>query len=238
MFVDFYRDLIFYLEILAAIVATITFKKYKHTPCRYFLFLLWLTVFVETLGLLRFYNYYYPEHPVMMFFRNILGESRVASNFWIYNIFIPVSYLTYFVFFYAFLKQIYKKWVLAILILYVLVVAFSVLYRINSFNEGYLSEIDIAGALFYLVCYCLYFYELLHSNEVLKLYKSLPFWILTGALIFNLTTIPIFVFSEQLNYSNHYRVVLNISNIVLYGCFITGFIINARNLKNLKITNL
>ncbi|MCX2681497.1 hypothetical protein OOZ15_16205 [Galbibacter sp. EGI 63066] len=60
----------------------------------------------------------------------------------------------------------------------------------------------------------------------------MPFWIATGALVFNLMTIPIFVFSEQLNYSHqYYRGILNISNIVLYGCFIIGFIINARNQK-------
>ncbi|UNY98263.1 hypothetical protein MQE36_14370 [Zhouia spongiae] len=235
MFVDFYRDFIFYLEIIAAIVAIITYKKYRFTESRYFLYLLLITVLVETVGLIPFYNYYYPNHSIIRSLKSVLGKELVRTNIWLYNIFKIITYFIYLFFFYKILSAKNKKIALVLLYLFLLFALIDVMMNLNTFNSKYIPITRISGALIYMILSFLYFAEVMGDDRILTFHKTLPFWIIIGALIFNLATVPIFIFSKQLDFSQQtYRVILNLSNIILYGSFITGFITNARVQKGEK----
>ncbi|QLE02988.1 hypothetical protein HX109_15950 [Galbibacter sp. BG1] len=101
--------------------------------------------------------------------------------------------------------------------------------------KSWLGPHMYAGVLLTLGAIFLYLGTILKSDEILRFYKTLPFWITVGILFFNLVTMPIFIFAEQLNFTaSVYVYILVISNYVMYGCFITGFIVNAKNQKAIK----
>ncbi|MCM5662996.1 hypothetical protein [Galbibacter mesophilus] len=101
--------------------------------------------------------------------------------------------------------------------------------------KSWLGPHMYAGVLLTLGAIFAYLYTILKSDEILTFYKTLPFWITVGILFFNLVTMPIFIFARQLKFSAIvYEFILLISNYVMYGCFITGFVINAREKERLK----
>ena len=230
MFQDYFRDFIFYLEIMCAIVATITYKSYKNTPNKYFLHFFWLTVIVETIGLLRFYDYYYQDNGFIIFLNNIFPERFIEHNSWLYNIFKVITYYMYMNYLYKLINEKRAKRTISYLIgFFLIVVILDFIFNYNIFLIESLFWNRIAGSLMFLLCLFIYLFEVFNSNEVLTFHKTLSFWLLFGVLIFNLATVPIFIFSNRLGIVHPaYRFILSFSNIILYGFAIIGFILNHR----------
>ena len=233
MFQDYFRDFIFYLEIVCAIVASITYKSYKHTPSKYFLHFFWLTVIVETLGLIRFYDYYHPDNGFILFLNETFPKRFIENNLWLYNIFKVITYLIYLNFLYKLIKKSgRKKITLIFIVIFLIVVLFDFGFNYEILFTEYYFWNRIAGSLLFLLSLFIFLFEVFNSNEILTFHKTLNFWLLFGALIFNLTTVPIFIFSNQLGIVHPaYRTILSCSNIILYGSSIIGFIINYRIYK-------
>jgi len=123
-----------------------------------------------------------------------------------------------------------------------IVVSFSdLLISWDVFISQNLMTTRIVGGFLILISASIYLMEVLKSDKLLTFHKSLPFWITFGALIFYLTTIPIFIFKDYLYNSKSYAytIILNISNYFLYSCFIIGFILNAieynKNKRDIKL---
>jgi len=79
-----FRLFVPFSELLAAIIGTIYFYKYKHTHLKYFLFILWYIVLTEFTG------WYSSHYDVLGFF----DQDGIHYNLWMYNlmylIFFPV----------------------------------------------------------------------------------------------------------------------------------------------------
>ena len=89
-------------------------------------------------------------------------------------------------------------------------------------NQGYAF---VVGSLGLLVLILFHFYQLLNSNEVLIIKHKLSFWISTGLLLFYVGIIPLVLLTKTFAISTLSRNVILISlNIILYGCYIIGFI--------------
>ena len=208
---------VLFFELLASIVGTIYFYKYKHTYLKYFLLLLWYITLTEFTAL------YASENLVLGFF----NENGRHYNHWFYNL---LSIVTFPVLFYIYLKTVenkkYKLWIKIFILSFLTITLFNWLF-IQDFRFE-MSEIpDVIGSVFLIISILFYFIELLKSEKILLFHKTLLFWISVGLLLFYTGTIP---FSLKVN---GYALIPGIHNlfliiyvlaILMYSIFTFGFI--------------
>ena len=153
MSLDTFRLFVPFSELLAAIVGTIYFYKYKQTHLRFFLYILWYIVITELTGL------YTAKYNVLGFF----DEQGAHYNLWMYNL---LRIFTFSTIFYIYMKSIntkkYKQLIKIFLITYLILVV------INwSFIQSFIFEMSeipkIIGSLFVTITVIFYFIELLKS---------------------------------------------------------------------------
>lgn len=217
MSLDTFRSLIPFSELLAAIIGTIYFYKFKQTPLKYFLLILWYITLTEFTG------WYASEKNVLVFF----DENGIDYNYWLYN-------LLYFVFFnmvlFIYLKSIkkieHKFWIKIFIITYILISI------INwSFIQSFIFEMSnlpfVSGSIFLIISIIFYFIQLLKSEEIKRFEKKLLFWISIGLLLFHSGTIP---FSLKHNdYAlipgiHKLFLIIYVLSIIMYLVFTFGFI--------------
>lgn len=223
------KEYIYYLEILAALVATVTYRSYKFTSCKYFLPYLWFVVFVESFGQISKIYYDPGYNGLFEFLRTFMNEKYLDRNIWLMNIYDIVNYNFYLLFFYKIINgKRLKKWILLFIFLLWVTITVNLIDNDMDLNSWYLNYVMLVGASFIFICSVLYFLQIIREDMIFEVYRRLTFWLVIGMLFFQLACTPIFLFSKQLNFSAPvYNVILSISNYVLYGCFIIGFVINA-----------
>ena len=222
---------IYFIEIIAAFFATITYSRYRFTPNKYFLPYLWFVVLIETLAHIILFDkniksigYQFLIDKLKLIFPGNLLEHSI----WLINIYDIVTYNFYLFYFYLILKNNYfRRRIKFFIWLLNIVIIINLLIYGNRFNETYLIYTIITGSLLILICSGFYFSKVLKSNEIFVFYKTLTFWIIIGTLIFQLCVTPVTIFSSELEFSHYlYDYILSICNYILYGSFIVGFIIN------------
>jgi len=188
----------------AALVAAVYFwKSYKHTTQRYFLWFMIYVVCHEITG---------------YFFIKILK----SSNDFIYNIYTLISFGFYFYWFHLILRS--KKW-----LVYCLTFIFLSFFCFDIITKNFTTYLYtypiIVGAIAILILTTSYFIELISDDRVVNFIKAQRFWIVAGLLFFYIGLIPLLLFHEYLDYSsNQYGFIISSLNLVLYGCFIKGFL--------------
>ncbi len=237
MTIEFFRLGIYYIEIVAVFTAIITYRYYRNTPNKYFLFYLLFVVIVETFNKVTVYYRYNYDGTIITFLKKILPESLLEVNLWIGNIYLITIFLIYILYYFKLSKNLFNKKMLLVLgFVFILCASTDVVINIDSFNTHILSIVNISGSIIFLIATIIYLYEVFNSNEILFFHKTLNFWIIFGTLIFHLGTTPIFLFGESFNFSHvAYNYILTILNYILYLSFIIGFIMNARqSIKKMK----
>ncbi len=195
---------IYAFELAAAIMATIHSKKYWNSNERYFLHFLWFTVFIEVLA-------------------GLLSDFFHRESYWVYNLYMIVSFLYFFYWYYYILRsKTLKRTVLIFAVIFLCMV----FWDFNLHEEpGYQEYTFVTGAFLTMICTVFHFRQLLYSDEVLILKHKLSFWISTGLLLFNMGMIPLMLLSDYFDFvTNRYYLITIISlNAILYGCYIIGF---------------
>ena len=174
-------DFILYSELLAAIVGTIFFYKYKKTPLKYFLFLLWYIVLTEQL------SKYAGRTGFLIFYTDENGNHYTT---WFYNLLRFVTFNTLFYVYYKSLLTLkFKKWIKLFTIIYLFVFIINWIFLQDFIKER--SEIPrILGSLFLIITIIFYLIELLRSEKILVFHRTLHFWVSVGLLLFYSGTIP------------------------------------------------
>lgn len=199
-----YLFLINILELITAVLATVFFRKYVFSKEKYFLYFLWFTLGVEVCAALMSY---------------VLG----IDNFWIYNFYTIISFLFYFYWYYAILKQkTLQKTVLVFGILFTGVAIWNLVFQ--SWTE-YHQYTFVVGALFTLIATVFHFWQLLYSDQILVIQYKLSFWISAGLLLFYMGMVPFMLLSRyfELTGASYYILIISL-NCILYGCYIIGFL--------------
>ena len=193
-----------FLELLAAIVATITYRKYSGSNEKYFLYFLWYTFLIEITG-------------------TLIGYAFEADNYWVYNGFIISSFLFYFYLYYSILKRKrFRQTIVIFTAAFLLVATYSLIYEDWS---AYHSYTFLTGASFVLVLTVFHFYKLLNSDEVLIVKHKLSFWISTALLLFYMGMIPLMFLTVYADLNDiSYLIIILSMNLILYGCYIIGFL--------------
>lgn len=218
--------ILFIIGLLAAIVATITYKKYRHTPSRCFLYFLWFTIFIELFGSIAYLYAYNCENWLIQLLIGVIPENYLRHNDWIYNIYLIITFNIYLYYFLMLVKTEKLKKIICLFIFCFAIICIYSIFSFENFHSAYYILIEGSGPLFLLVAAIFYFIDIFKSDDVLVFNKTLPFWIAAGALIFYLTTAPMFIFPYQLRRSSEITdYILFSANILLYSFFIIGFLI-------------
>lgn len=227
---DTYFFVTYIFELCAFLLSIYYYKNHKSREILYLTWFLGITIFVETVS-----SYSFLLDDISFLSR--LKGTNFEHNYWIYNIYMIVSCLFYTSFFKWFLKS--KKAIKILDILSVVYVIGSIMYLIinGGFFEGYSLFTLLTGALLVLLSIFYYYYEIIKTDSLLKIKKSLPFYVSLGALFFYLFTTPVLIYSiyyrQSFNpeFKSVFEIVLYSSSLILYFSYILGFIICSKKKK-------
>ena len=158
----------------------------------------------------------------------VVGAIFNTINYHIYNTWSIVNHFFYLFFFLALLKGTLKRNIIKFSIVIYTVITFVDIAFFSDFFNQFLATNDIVGSFLIVIVVIMYFLELLQSDAILNLTKSMFFWISLGVLLFNIGFIPVDVIAEFISYSGIFRVITLILNLIMAGCFITGFIVSRK----------
>lgn len=220
-----YDNLIIYIvEIIAAIFGSYYISKVKNSVLIIFVYYLWITVFVEIIGLYGFLllNNYDIEWYIS------LKNSVFCSNTWLYNIysFLAIGIIGLF---YSNLmtSKVLKNGIRFIFVAYA-VFAFAFFTFTNGFFTKSIPYNFIFGTVSISIYVIFYFIELMRSDEILSYYKLPSFYISIALLIWYLCVTPLFIFDSYFyemntNFVDFRSLFLLFINIFTYLCFAFGF---------------
>lgn len=192
-------------QVVAFLLAVWFYPCYKKTTEKIFVFFLGYTLLTELVGLYTAYV--------------------LKVNFTInHNVFIIVSFLVYFYWFYKILISKQQKKLVVVLSGVFLIVG---IYNfVTQKHTNFHAITFIIGALGNIITSLLFFTQLLNDKLQIEVKHNLKFWIATGLLLFNVGMVPLMVFSEEFNAYNKLRIaILVVLNIILYTCYSLGFIL-------------
>lgn len=199
------------MELFACLVAFVCIGRLRHTIFIYFVPFLLLTVLVE-------WGVYLTTRAFGSF-----------NNHWIYNIFILIEFLFYYVLYGQLLmgekiKRFIQWWIPVFILLAVLNwVFFQGFLRYDTYTV-------MLGSFVLLVLVFFFFNELMLSAERISLLRYPPFWISIGLLTFYSGQFITLAFFEYMIRTNNFSfaTVLNFSmrylNVILYTCYIVAFL--------------
>lgn len=218
--------LINFFELVAFLVGIYYYRKNKSQPTFYLVWFLGITVFSE---LFSWYAYF-----VKTGFLHFLKDTPFETNYWWANIYSLLSYLFYINYFKWYLSSKKSISILNIASIVFLVVSLFEIIFSSGFFTRFMSISNILGTLFVFLSISVYYLELLKSDQILQVQRTLPFYVSIGALIFHLSSTPLFIYSSY--YSNSidpgfvrlYRLIIFGINFLLYSIYIAGFLICLR----------
>ena len=217
---------------MAAVSGSIYLHKTKNDVVKIFIYYLWLTVIVETIGSysrLMQYNY---DLEWFIWLKN----SPFCRNTWLYNIYTFLAIGVIGSFYAGLLENRIHK-----IIVRILIIAFSLFFIVyfttsDAFFSRNLPYDNILATFVIVVYVILYFLELIRSDVVSKFYKLPSFYISLALLFWYLSVTPLFIFDEyhravNPNF-NEFRYLLLLSiNAITYSCFTYGFLYSMRKRK-------
>tara|TARA_R100001369_G_scaffold2966_1_gene9747 strand:+ start:13933 stop:14643 length:711 start_codon:yes stop_codon:yes gene_type:complete len=212
-------------ELMAALSSSYYWVRTKDFRIKPIVWLLWLTVFVETFGL---YGYVLQNNYCYDWFLWV-KNSVFCRNRWLYNILSLLSVILLGLFFRNHLHDKISKKI--VVIIFVLSSVFSIAYFsiTNGFFTKSIPYDALIQTLTVFVFVMLYFKELLKSDEILKFYKSYLFYISLGLLLWYLCITPLVIFDAYFydvnpSFIEFRGIYLLIANILLYSCYTFAFI--------------
>lgn len=202
------QQLILYSSQIVALIAAIWFlKHYKNTTQKYFLYYVIFVIITE----------------IIAFFL----KNTNLGNYFIYNLYILLSFLFYFYWF-SLVLPIKKKWILSMVSMFLGFYMFSLLYE-DIFNQILHLPMNF-GTILVLYCVIYLFSALLTNKNEIEFLKSQKFWIATGMLIFYLGYLPIqYLPPLGKSYKLDYSFIITLLNIIYSLCLTISFYVSRYN---------
>lgn len=210
-------------EFLAFVFGLFYYSKNKSKPTYFFVWFLGITIFSE---LFSWYAYFVDDG-----FLSFLKGTVFQSNYWSANTYSIISYLFYINYFKWYLLDKTSIKIINLLSVTFLIISIVEIIFSRCFFVRFLPISNIVGTLFVFISIANYYLELLKSDQILEVKRSLPFYVSVGALLFHLSTTPLFIYGSY--YSNSidpsfvslYRHIIFGINILLYSIYIVGFLV-------------
>lgn len=210
-------------ELLAFAFGVFYYSKNKSKPTLYFVWFLGFTLLSE---IFSWYAYFVDSG-----FLSFLKGTVLESNYWLSNIYGMISFLFYINYFKWYLLEKKSIRIINVFSVIFLVVSFCEILISGGFFNRFMPIANMLGTLLVFISIAFYYLELLKSDQILVVQRSLPFYVSVGALLFHLCTTPLFIYGAYYSNSidpsfvNLYRHIIFDINILLYSIYIAGFLI-------------
>jgi len=193
---------------LTLFVAVFQFNKFKTSPIKYVVYFIGYVFISETIA-----NSYLSNGMSTVIINNVYSIAYTFFNLFFYSILIKNNRA--------------KK------IGYIMMFIFSIGLLINQlffqeFEHKLQTYTFILGLFLVTILVFIYLSEIMNSDKIFKLTNTSVFWISIGIIIFNFGFIPVLVVAELIRWEGIYNYILLFVNVIMYSCFITGFIISKR----------
>jgi hypothetical protein len=193
---------------LTLFVAVFQFNKFKTSPIKYVVYFIGYVFISETIA-----NSYLSN-----------GMSTVIIN----NVY-SIAYTFFNLFFYSILIKNNRAKKIGNIMMFI----FSIGLLINQlffqeFEHKLQTYTFILGLFLVTILVFIYLSEIMNSDKIFKLTNTSEFWISIGIIIFNFGFIPVLVVAELIRWEGIYNYILLFVNVIMYSCFITGFIISKK----------
>lgn len=150
-----------------------------------------------------------------------LLTSLLLSNFFIYNLYMPIIFIAQNFLFYKLRQQNKKVFVVTSLI--ILIIWLFEVGMAQGLNHGYFFYTYVAGTLILLVNVYEYIVFTMNSADVVKIEKSRYFWISIGILVFYIPFLPVMMgVKYSLIQVEIYRAIVFLLVILQHTSFIIG----------------
>jgi len=229
-------DLLIHLfELIAALAGSYYWLKTKDQTIRPFVWYLWFVVFIETIGMYPFL-YDQVDNDII----NWLQHSFMRRNTWLYNIYKLVFLLLIWMFMKRNIKFSFSHKVINITVF--LCIGIIILYFLFTGNF-FITTIDYPIAIVTFSIFTMaiiYLWELVRSDQILSFYKDHVFYIIIATVLFYICITPMLLFEEyylEINESfiQFRGLLLTISNIILYSCYVFAFFYSLHHKKKLEL---
>ena len=211
---------------IAAVSGLISYKKYKETAATFFIKILVFLFIVELVGFYSScYKYFSFLEPVY--------NSVFRQNYWWYTLSFDVMAIVLFSM--LFQKVIINKVYINILkygtYCFVLFSLVYLIYNRDVFFFQFFPVIQILGAFIILSCSVFYFIELLLSENILRFYKSVYFYIAIAIFIWWIVVTPLTFYDVYMVNSDWNYIILKWQiylslNFFMYVLFSVGLFVS------------
>ena len=221
---DIYSFITHLIELIAALSGSYYWLKTKDHSVRPFVWLLWLTVFIETVAM---YPHLYGHLDNV--YLNWIENSVIVRNVWLYNIYNFFSLILIGVFIIRNTKRLASHKIIRIII--IVYSLFTICYFLITESFFLMSlPYDLVIQTFAIfIILLLYLGELMTSNQILYFYKSHVFYLISAISFWYICLTPLFIFDSYYTSLNEDFILfrgrfLFISNILLYSCYTFAFL--------------
>ncbi len=207
----------------------------KDKTTRFFVAFLALIFFVDIVGYIpRLIKY----NESLYFLKNTF----LQNDYWLYNPFIIIGFSMYAWYFRLDLKSKLRKRIIVLAIILLNIVGYAHLFYDRIFFTAHSKLVFLMGLLVIVMSISFYYYELLKSDRILMINKSVKMYISIGYLFYNLICMPVWIYSDK--YYNHlnpnfaalYSFTISLAHILIYGIYIFAFIYCAKKYNQIKIS--
>jgi len=195
---------------VSVLIGLLTYSKYAHkTELKMFLGFLIYSLLTEFVG-------------------TYLGRVLIIKNNYIYNTWNIVNFFFYAYFILSRLKSKQKRIFIGSLVgIFFIITFINVVFYAGLIKIVLVNNTVFAKSLI-VIMMIVYFVELLNSDEILNIKKSLFFWICIGVFFYNLVFLPAFALVKYTSFFGVFKYITFGLNIIMNLCFITGFIISKK----------
>jgi len=215
---EYYNNITFSVEVLAAVTGLVLYNKYKHTAAKYFI---WFLVYLSFCDFSGSYVHYINNGPF-----SFLEGTRFVRNFWWSTLYWKIGAIVFFVFYFnKILTKSHHKQVIKYLG-YAFIV-FSIIYILCNWSDYFMRFfpiISVVGAFIIFLCCVFYFIEILQSDKILTFYCDINFYITAAIFIWWLIITPIVFYDIYMSHYDWNFIFLKwqiylFANVVMYVTF-------------------
>ena len=218
---------------MAAFAAIINYKKFKKTEVKYFIFFL---VYVALEDFLGGYTTFASKYSFLDGLQETIEGTFFEYNYWWFTLFWYIGSTVFFTFYYCKIlkNEIFRKIIKYSCVLFLIVSAVIILNDLHAFSSSYIYTINIFGAIIILASVIFYFIEVLNSDKILSIHKSINFVISVAIFIWWLIITPIMFFDVYFSKEDWNFVILRYQVFLFVNFFMyTTFAISLFLLKPL-----
>lgn len=195
-----------------------------------FTYFLLFTFCVEVIAIIPAIIYH---HEALHYLKDTLWY----TNFWLFNPYLILSFSFYCFYFGIGLKSKLLKNILNWLVIIFVASSIFNLLLSDVYLISYSYFTVFIGVALMFLSISFYYYELMLDEKFLDLRKSLKFYVSVAFLIFNLISLPLWIYFKYFNnalnpeFVKIYQLIFYFANVVLYSTYIFAFIYCAKNYR-------